>query len=184
MIPFKLQVHQFVAHLVRPTVKEPLTGKVPERPTLHPSHCGFATLPLLVNLATLALILFTPLDEALDRRNFQTHYEERVEVVRRIESGELWSGEPLIQLVALPVEYPRTVSNGTGQRSITVYRDEGALHVVFYPQGGLLGERSAFPYRSDGNLPSLPNRVLPDAIRSEPLGDRWHRVVFSRISMG
>lgn len=136
-----------------------------------------AGLPLLVNVLTLTLILFGPLDEALDRRDFQVYYAQRMEVVRQVESGELWSGESLISSVSLPAQYSRSVSNGAGQRAITVYRDEGTLHVVFYPVSGLL-RNSAFLYRSDSRPPSVPNRHLPYATVSEPLDDHWYRVSF------
>ncbi|MDO8689060.1 MAG: hypothetical protein Q7R39_03460 [Dehalococcoidia bacterium] len=134
-----------------------------------------AALSLLVNLLALAMILFGPLDEALDRRDFQAHYAQRMEVVRRVESGELWSGAPLLSLVSLPPEYSRAVSNGAGQRAITVYREGDVLHIVFYPMGGLL-RGSALLFRSDGNPPSVPNLRLPYATRSEQLGDHWYLV--------
>ncbi len=142
------------------------------------THRRAAATPLVINV--LALLLFlAPLGPIVDRIDFHVHYAVRMEVVQRLEAGELWNGSPLHSFVPLPSPgYQRSVSNGAGQRGITVYRDEGALHVVFHPVQGLLSEWAGFLYRSDGLAPSLPNRYLPDAVRSEPLGDRWHRVIF------
>ncbi len=136
-----------------------------------------AALPVVVNIVALVMVV-GPLAPILDRVDFYAHYTARAEVVRRLEAGELWNGSPSHSSVSLPSEYSVSVSNGAGQRGIAVYRDEGVLHAVFYPVGGLFGHSSAFLYRSDGEAPSLPNRVLPTAISSEPLGERWHRVVF------
>lgn len=135
-------------------------------------------LPLIVNVSALALCLFPPLDRALDSWDFAVHHAERADVVKRVESGELWNGSSLISSVSLPREYSRSVSNAGGQRGITVYRDGDALHVVFHHSTGLLRQRTAFLYRSDGGPPVLPNNVLPHTVGSEPLGDGWHRILF------
>lgn len=135
---------------------------------------------LRVNLFAAATFLVAPISRPLDLMDFHLHYAERMEVVRLVESGKLWSGSPYIQLVPLPREYPTSVSNAAGQRQIVVYREDDAPHVVFYIHPGLHNESSAFLYRSDGRPPSLPNRVLPTARRSEPVADRWHRVIFQR----
>ncbi|HEY8477007.1 MAG TPA: permease prefix domain 1-containing protein [Chloroflexota bacterium] len=139
---------------------------------------GLAALPLLVNALALGIFLFAPITRALDALDFRLHYEARAEVVQRVEAGEFWSGSPAVSAVMLPQEYPRSVSDGAGQRSIVVYHEDGALHIVFFLHRGLRGESSAFLYRSDGRPPSLPNRYLPYAVASEQVADRWYRVVF------
>ncbi|MGE5617944.1 MAG: hypothetical protein ACM3US_01655 [Sphingomonadaceae bacterium] len=142
------------------------------------SACRVAALPLAVDALALALFLVPmPLVGQMD---FQRHQSTRTEVVRRVEAGELWNGSPHHSIAFLPREYPTSVSNAAGQRGITVYREDGALHVVFYPVTNVLvDERAAIVYRSDGQTPSPASPRLPDTVSSERLGDRWHRVVFA-----
>lgn len=87
----------------------------------------------------------------------------------------------LTNAVSLPWPYyPTSVSNGAGQQCITVYREGGVLNVVFYPvAGGLLDQNRSIIYRSDGKPPEVPNRVLPNAVASEPLGEGWYRLTYS-----
>lgn len=137
-----------------------------------------AALPLAVNALALALFLVPmPLIGQMD---FQRHHAIRAEVVRRVEAGELWTGSPQQSIAFLPREYTTSVSNAAGQRGFTVYREDGALHVVFHPVTNVLvDEPTAIVYRSDGQPPSLASPHLYDAVSSERLGDRWHRVVFA-----
>ncbi len=138
-------------------------------------------LPLLINLLALGLFLCVPVSRPLDDLDFQVHRAAREDVVRRIESGELWSGMPGKSVAFLPPEYSRSVSDGGGQRSVTVYREDGVLHVLFYihpSQRGLVGEHSAFLYRADGQASSLSNPYLWNPFSSERLDERWHRLVF------
>lgn len=65
-----------------------------------------------------------------------------------------------------------------GMRRLNVYRDDGALHVVFYPPSGLRNERSSFLYRADGQPPTLPNRHQPFASGSERLAEHWFRALY------
>ena len=133
--------------------------------------------PLLVNLLALVAFFAVPL-RPLDLLDFRLNQAARTAVVRRIEAGELWNGSPSVQVAFLPRQYPRSISDGAGQRSVQVFRADGALHVVFFPHPGLRSdERSAFLYRADGRPPSLPDRYLPNAVAVEPLAERWWRVV-------
>ena len=137
-----------------------------------------AVLPLAVCL--LAGAFYVAPAPIIDDLDFQRHYTTRMEVMQRIESGELWNGSPFNTLVSLPwPEYPTSVSNGGGWRDVTVYREEGALHVVFHPVKGGLFDWTAFVYRSDGDVPVFPERVVPNAVSSERLDDHWHRVLFA-----
>lgn len=138
-----------------------------------------AALPLAIS--TVALALYVAPMPLIDDLDFQRHYTARMEAVGRIESGELWNGSPAISVTSLPrPDYPTSVSNGAGQRSVQVYREDGALHVVFHPvTGGLLDGHPAILYRADGQPPSVPDRVLPTAASSERLDAYWHRVRFA-----
>ncbi|MHB1162814.1 MAG: hypothetical protein ACYC3V_21140 [Chloroflexota bacterium] len=135
---------------------------------------------LLLAVNALALALFLVPMPLIGQMDFQRHHAIRAEVVRRVEAGELWTGSPQQSIAFLPREYPTSVSNAAGQRGFTVCREDGALHVVFYPVTNVLvDERTAIVYRSDGQPPSLASPRLPDTVSSERLGDRWHRVVFA-----
>lgn len=146
------------------------------------NHRLLAILPLLINVLALALFYFAPISRPLDDLDFVLHRAAREEVVSRVESGELWDGSPHVSVAFLPREYLTSVSGGSGQRSLVVYREENALHVVFFLRSGFHNEHSAFLYRSDRRSPSLSSRYLHDAVSSERLDDRWHRVTFSHPS--
>ncbi len=138
-----------------------------------------AAVPLGINLLAVALFVVpVPLIEQMD---FQRHRAARAEVVRRIEHGELWNGSPSISVAFLPrPDYPTSVSNGAGQRSVAVFREDGALHVLFYPvTGGLLDAHSAILYRADGQPPSQSSPHLFNAVSLEPLENRWYRVHYA-----
>lgn len=142
-------------------------------------HRVLAVTPLVVNFLIAALFLVpTPF---IDQMDFQRHYAARVEVVQRIESGELWNGSPFNKLVSLPwPEYPTSVSND-GWRDVDVYREDSVLHVVFHPTtGSVLDQPTAILYRADGEPPSLSNALLTRAVSFESLGDRWYRVHYAR----
>ncbi|GEM_PF-3444522 len=142
-----------------------------------------SVLPLAVCL--LAGALYVAPAPTIDDVDFQRHYATRMEVVGRIESGELWNGSPSNQLVSLPwPEYPTSVSDGGGWRDVTVYREEGALHVVFHPVTGGLFDWTGLVYRSDGSPPVFPDRVMPNALSSERLDEHWHRVLYAGPTVG
>ncbi len=139
-----------------------------------------AVLPLLANILALALFLFAPVGRPLDDLDFQIHRAAREDVVERIQAGELWNGQPGNSVAFLPPEYPHSVS-ASGQRSVTVYRQDGVLHVLFYLHPGLRGlegEHAAFLYRADGQPPFLSNPHLWNAISSERLDEHWYRVLY------
>ena len=138
-----------------------------------------SVVPLAICAGAAAFCASPVVAHQLDLIDFRANLAARSEVVERVRSGELWSGSPSHQLAFLPREYPTAVSNGAGQRALVVYREDDALHVVFYPLTGLLGERSAFLYSSSGEAPTLPNRVLPQATLGQSLGDGWYRIVFN-----
>ncbi|MHB1132092.1 MAG: hypothetical protein ACYC4L_06840 [Chloroflexota bacterium] len=136
-----------------------------------------ASLPLLVNGLAVVVLALLPIGRWAEELDFQWHLAMRTEVVQRMERGELgWYDSPNVSIAALPPEYPISVSNGAGQRQVTVYREQGALHVVFNGVGSF-GQRVNFVYRADGQAPRLPNGYLPSAVASEPLVGNWHRVV-------
>ncbi len=143
--------------------------------TRHASGRG-AALPLLVNALALGVFLLAPMGGLLDTLDFHVHRATREDVVRRIEAGALWSGSPSDQVAFVPSSYPRSVSDGGGQRAVTVYRTGDALHVVFFPPQGLGAARSAFLYSSSGAAPSLPEARLPQAVGAERLDGHWFRV--------
>ncbi len=139
-----------------------------------------AALPVLLSALALAVFLFAPLSRPLSLLDFQRHFTTRAEVVRRVEADELrWTGSPIDTLVSLPRrEFPPSVSNGVGQGDVLVFREDGALHVVFFPSLSFWpGHYSVFLYRSDGRSPSLTNPHLQGYTWSEPLAERWWRVV-------
>ena len=143
--------------------------------TRHASGRG-AALPLLVNVLALGAFLLAPVGGLLDTLDFHVHRGAREDVVRQIEAGALWSGSPSDQVAFVPASYARSVSDGGGQRAVTVYRSEGALHVVFFPPQGLGGPRSVFLYSASGAAPSLPEARLPQATRAERLDGHWFRL--------
>ncbi|MHB0871669.1 MAG: hypothetical protein ACYC5J_19750, partial [Chloroflexota bacterium] len=55
--------------------------------------------------------------------------------------------------------------------------DFGLAPARYSGQRGLVGERSAFLHRADGQTPSLSDPHLWDPVSSERLGERWHRLV-------
>ena len=138
--------------------------------------------PLAICLTAATLCVNHSVAYQLDALDFRARHAARVGIVERVEAGELWSGSPSDSVAFLPREYPTSVSNGAGQRSIVVYRAADALRVVFYPTTGLLAgllrERPAFIYSSDAAPPSLPDAVLPNAILRQELGEGWYRVTF------
>lgn len=139
-----------------------------------------AAVPLLLSPLAIGLFLFAPLSSPLSLLDFQRHFSSRVEVVRRMEAGELWSRSPLHTLVAVPTEYPRSVSSGVGFRDVLVFREDGALHVVFFPSVSFWPDPYVgFMYRSDGHPPELTSRYLHGYGNawSETLAEYWWRLV-------
>ena len=140
----------------------------------------YPALPLTVNLVTLSIFLLGPVVGVLDLIDFQIHASARMEVVRQVASGALLPASPLIQVAPLPRGFSRGVSDGGGQRSIGVFQDpdRGILHVAFFPPRGLRLVSSTFLYCLKGCPPEVPNRFMPNALRAEPLGDGWYRVLY------
>jgi hypothetical protein len=137
-------------------------------------------LPLGIVLGALMGYLFAPLAWYGDLLDFWAHRAVRIEVVDRVESGDLRPFSAFeMPLVSLN-QYPWSVSMWGDKRRAMVYSADGALHIVFFP-ARRVGERSAFVYRSDGRPPSVLSEYLPgiSAIQqSDPLADRWYRVVY------
>jgi hypothetical protein len=154
-----------------------------------------AALPLAVNALALVIFVLAPLlAPAVDWLDFRVHQAARSELVARVEAGELrrlWPSGSLGQVssagadwpsgsapasLPLPPEYPSAVSDG-GYRMLFVYREQGALHVVFFPRLSLRGPHTLFVYRADGRKPSLPYFNWKTVAVTEPLADRWFRLV-------
>ena len=143
-----------------------------------------AAWPLGINALALGVFLLAPVSRPLDLLDFQLHHAPRAEVVRQLEAGELltpwpWTNGTLVPLVG----YPRSLSQSAGHRMLVRFHADGALHVVIHHVTGLRREHSAFVYRSDGRPPTLPSRYLPYTGWSEPLTDRWYRVVLEEMCL-
>lgn len=138
--------------------------------------------PLLALGASVLLFVAFPFRPLVDGVDFRVHERSRAEIVRLVETGPLAAPCPRCEIVHVPRPYPTSVSNGGGQRALSVWGEDGVTTVVFWPTGegvgNLLHGGSAFLYRSDGQPPSLPHPKLVYASGAQKLRDHWYRVTF------
>jgi hypothetical protein len=176
VLNFNLWAHFFFLLLVIPFYILSLVISLVHLVRKRRVRAGVAVMPLMVNILTVALAVW-PFNAFVERFEFAVHYEARMEVVQRIQNGELWDGSPMHGLAYLPSEYPPSVSGSAEYRAVAVHHVDDSLQVVFRPaKNTLLGESSALLYNSNGQPPTLPNKRLPNSTLSESWGNGWYRI--------
>jgi hypothetical protein len=108
-------------------------------------------IPLLVQLASLVIVITVPFTSIMLDLDFRLHLKKREEVVHKVISGEL---QPNVahssSLIRLPREYGY-LSKGGGE--IMVERSGETIYVFFFTYRGVLDNFAGFMYRSDDSSP-------------------------------
>ena len=108
-------------------------------------------LPFLICAATLALLVYAPLQKVALQRNFYWHRADRERIVARVEAGEL---KPNVDynksLIALGEKEPNVSAGGN---DIVVDKAEGGTYVLFLTSRGLKHYFTGFLHVPPGSDP-------------------------------
>ncbi|CAN7709878.1 hypothetical protein LJR220_006984 [Bradyrhizobium sp. LjRoot220] len=92
-------------------------------------------LPFLVCAATLAILVYAPLQQVALQRNFYWHRADRERIVARIEAGELKPNVPYNKsMIALGASEPNVSAGGN---DIVIDQARGGTYVLFLTSRGL-----------------------------------------------
>lgn len=135
---------------------------------------GFASLlPLVFLAACFIATRFVDFTRLWLAANFKLRYSDRVEVVRRITSGEFRPNVPHNpSLIALPSQFA-SVSLGGGE--VEVRREGDKLKILFFTFRGVLDNFAGYVYTSDGAAPTSAD-FAADFIINRKVRDRWYYV--------
>ena len=108
--------------------------------------------PLLIQAATVIIVLTFPFTAVVVKLDFKLHLEERQEVVSKVIKGELapYSSDRCSR-IDLPEKYHHLTRGGF----IKVQKQNGTVYVFFYTFRGILDNFSGFMYRSDDTYPKI-----------------------------
>jgi hypothetical protein len=123
-------------------------------------------LPILVSLigaVLFAVVVLTAFVFWTEPSDFEHHYHERMEVVEKVESGELAGSR-----VTLPWRYRDVVT----KNRIHVERENGVLYVLF-PTHIFFGYEG-FVYSSDGKMPP-ENLISGEFVSLEHVEGPWYK---------
>lgn len=138
---------------------------------------GRSLLPLIPQALAIACVFVPSVAREIDLAEFDRMWGWRTEVVARVQSGELRPQSSYVEVVALPGEFPRSVSDAGGQRAVQVVQRETGFDVVFLPPKGIRARATGYVYRSDDTWPETPSDVLPQYRHSEKIAPHWYRLV-------
>ncbi|MDR1821116.1 MAG: hypothetical protein LBQ91_01630 [Oscillospiraceae bacterium] len=132
---------------------------------------GFpALLPLIINIAAVALLIVLPFRKISNRLDYSLFLSSRLEVIEKIESGELMPDGNGV--VWLPAKYA-AVSDGGAVDLVSWY--DGKVCFCFYTFAGMLDSYCGFAYLAETSV------AESDSFLEIQLGDSygggWH--VFS-----
>lgn len=141
---------------------------------------GRSLLPLIPQAIALGIMLLPPVTRQVDLAEFQQMVSWRSAVVEQVANGELAiptpTPEPTVEVVFLPSNFPRAVSDAAGQHAVAVVRRKTGFDVVFLPPKGIRARATGYVYRSDDTYPDLPNGSLPQFDNSERIAPHWYRL--------
>ena len=116
-----------------------------------PRYGATFAIPFLICAATLALLVYAPLQQVALQRNFYWHRADRERIVARIEAGEL---KPNVgynkSMIALGDKEPNVSAGGN---DIVVDKAEGGSYVLFLTSRGLKHYFTGFLRVPPGNDP-------------------------------
>lgn len=132
-----------------------------------------SVLPLGFLFACFLIIRFVDFTALWLTANFKFHHADRLEVVRRIESGEFRpnvSHNP--SLIALPRDLAH-VSLGGGE--VEAERDGDRYKILFFTFRGVLDSFAGFVYTSEGSAPK-DGDFAGKFVIVRKIEDRWHYI--------
>lgn len=126
------------------------------------------SVPIALNLVTITLLATVPFRDIGLKNDIEQNYQQRREVVRLVESGELQADGR--GRVALPFRY-RYLSKDGGE--IYVIAENGAKQILFYTYRGILDNFSGLVYSSTDTAPKN-GAFGADIKHSERLRSNWY----------
>jgi len=128
-----------------------------------------AVMPFLIVAITLLISIFAPFTKWITDYDFYSNYEERLAVVKQIQSGQMNVNDA--NIIPLPKE-SKHLSKGGGE---VMYwsNDNKSFGVLFFTFRGVLDNYSGFAYKSDNNEPSSMD-FDSDNIEIRKLREHWY----------
>lgn len=133
----------------------------------------YTFIPLMFNLLTILIVLFTPFSDIMLKINFSVNKSAREEVIQLIKSEVLKSNVAHNKtLIHLPENYHH-LSKGGGD--VKVSDTEDGTAVFFYVFRGVLDNYSGFAYCPSENVDCTNSFVYEnDIIQVGKLDDNWY----------
>jgi hypothetical protein len=119
-------------------------------------HLVEAFAPLVINVATCAIIWFVPFNNIWLDIVFSANWQGYNEVVQMVERGEI--GLVTGKAVQLPQKY-QYLSTGGGD--IIIEKQDGVTSILFFTYRGVLDNYSGYVYRSDNSPPPEDDLLGP-----------------------
>ncbi|MBP9718100.1 hypothetical protein KBD59_02270 [Candidatus Gracilibacteria bacterium] len=109
-----------------------------------------ALLPVLINIATLIIVLFVPFTAITLKINFYLNLDRREEVVEMIKNGAITPTSPSNDSIALPGKY-KYLSSGGGD--VIVENNGIEPNVFFFTYRGVIDNFAGFAFQSGDSEP-------------------------------